>query len=209
MKISLKVVSGDVAAVANDERKRIAQALTGAFKKGASSLKSRGRAAIAAGGFSSRWQNGFRVDVYPKSGISTSPRIFSYHKIKYAGQFQDPEPVNGSPYLWLPIEKNLPGGTHWSPGKYTRTIGPLKSGRAGSRPILFGQISVGRGNKPLKLTRNGGVRVRKTAVSKVWLPVFVGVRSVTDPRRFDLNAEAAKVAAELGDIFASEWNGLS
>lgn len=202
MKITLKV-TGDVAAITDEERRREANALTRAFKKGADNLKTRGRAAIGAGGFSSRWRNAFQVNVYPKGGSSTSPRIFGFHKIKYAGQFQDPEPVAGSPYLWLPIEKNLPGGTHWSPHKYTLQIGPLKSGRAGSRPVLFGQISVGRGNRPLRLTRKG---VRLTKVQKVWLPVFVGVRSVTDPKKFDLNAEAGKVAAELPDIFSSEWN---
>ncbi|MCP1841297.1 hypothetical protein ACVIHI_005782 [Bradyrhizobium sp. USDA 4524] len=202
MKLSIKV-KGDVAQMLNEESKRVATSLTGAFRAAGDKLKQNGRSAIAAGGFSSKWQNAFRVNVYPKTGDSTSPRIFGYHKIKYAGQFQDPQPVIGSPYVWLPIEKNLPGGQHWSPRKYTRTIGPLKSGRHGSRPLLFGQVSVNRANKPLKLTRKG---VRLTKVRKVWLPVFVGVRSVSDPKRFDLNAEAQKVASEIDGLFAAEWS---
>lgn len=201
MKITVKIAS-DPAAATTEGSKRLARAMTSTFRKGADNLKKGGRGAIAAGGFSSRWQNAFRVNVYPKNGTSSSPRIFGYHKIKYAGQFQDPEPVVGWPYVWLPIEKNLPGGQHWSPHKYTGTIGPLKSGRAGSRPVLFGQISVNRAGKPLKLTRKG---VRLSKVQKVWLPVFVGVRSVSDPKRFDLNAEAQKVASEMPDIFSSEW----
>ncbi|MGY4476342.1 hypothetical protein [Bradyrhizobium sp. USDA 3364] len=202
MKLTIKI-KGDVAQMLDGESRRVATALTGAFRAAGDRLKQGGRSAIAAGGFSSRWQNAFRVNVYPKNGTSTSPRIFGFHKIKYAGQFQDPEPVVGSPYVWLPIEKNLPGGTHWTPSKYSRTIGPLKSGRHGTRPILFGQISVNRAGAPLRLTRKG---VRLTKVRKIWLPVFVGVRSVSDPKRFDLNAEAEKVASEIGELFAAEWS---
>ncbi|MCC8937422.1 hypothetical protein H8A99_13300 [Bradyrhizobium sp. Arg68] len=202
MKLTI-TVKGDIAKMMEDEGKRVATALTSAFRKGGEQLKQRGRGAIAAGGFSGKWQNAFRVNTYPKSGNSMSPRIFGYHKIKFAGQFQEPEPVIGSPYIWLPIEKNLPGGQHWSPRKYTRTIGPLKSGRSGSRPILFGLVSVNSKGAPLKPTRKG---VRLTKVRKVWLPVFVGVRSVQDPKRFDLNAEAEKVASELDGIFSAEWS---
>lgn len=202
MKFTIKV-KGDVATVADAESKAIAQAVTAAFRTGADKLKSRGRAAIAAGGFTGRWQNSFRVNAYPKNGNSASPRIFGFHKIKYAGQFQDPEMVTGSPYVWLPIEKNLPGGRHWSPHTYTLQIGPLKSGRHGSRPVLFGQVSVNRSSKPLKLTRKGA---RTSAVRKAWLPVFVGVRAVNDPKRFDLNQQAERTAAELGAIFSEKWN---
>lgn len=202
MKLTIQV-RGDVAAITDAERKAIAKAATAAFRTGADKLKSRGRAAIAAGGFSGRWQNAFRVNAYPKNGNSLSPRIFGYHKIKYAGQFQEPETVTGTPYVWLPIEKNLPGGRHWTPHTYTLQIGSLKSGRHGGRPILFGQISVNSKNKPLKLTRKGA---RTSAVRKAWLPVFVGVRTVKDPKRFDLGQQAELTAAELGAIFSEKWN---
>lgn len=202
MKLSLKV-HGDLAAMTREERAALGKALTSAFKAGGESLKTRGRAAIGAGGFSGRWQNAFRVNVYPKTGSSTSPRIFGYHKIKYAGQFQDPEPVQGSPYIWLPIEKNLPGGQRWTPRKYANQIGPLKGARRGGRPILFGQVSVNRSQRPVKLGRKSGLAGK--AIGKVWLPVFVGVTSVNDPKRFDLNAEAEKTAGELGANFSQAW----
>lgn len=199
MKVTLKV-NGNVAAICDGARQDLGGALTRTFRKGGDNLKKGGHAAIGAGGFSSRWQNAFQVNVYPKSGTSMSPRIFGFHKIPYAGQFQEPEAISD---VWVPIEVNLPGGQHWTPRKYARTIGQLVLGRAGARRVLFGQVSVNRKGAPLRLARKG---VRLKAVQKVWLPVFVAVRSVNDPKRFDLTIENEKVAADLGNIFASEWD---
>jgi hypothetical protein len=203
MKVSIKV-KGDLKQIMEGERKHIAQAMMATFRDGADKLKKAGRASIQGGGFSSKWQNAFRVDVYPKNGASIAPRIFAYHKIKYAGQFEDPQPVTGSPYVWLPIEKNLPGGRRWTPDKYVKQIGPLRSGRHGGKPLLFGQISVNRASKPVKLGRKSGL-VGK-AVGKIWLPVFVGVSQVNDPKRFNITSEAEKVAAELSGTFSQKWN---
>jgi hypothetical protein len=202
MKLQL-TVKGDPAEMMAQETSSVARGLTAAFREGGDRLKQRGRAAISAGGFSGRWQSAFRVNVYPKNGASTSPRIFAYHKIKYAGQFEDPEPVKGSPYVWIPITKNLPGGQRWNPHKYTLQIGPLRGGRHGARPLLFGQVSVNRKQRPVKLSKKG---LRKSATTKVWLPVFVGVTQVNDPKRFDLAAQADKTAAELGTIFSESWS---
>ncbi len=203
MKVSI-TVKGDIAKICAGESKHVASSVTAAFREGGDILKSRGRASIAAGGFSGRWQNAFRVNVYPKNAVSGSPRIFAYHKIKYAGQFEDPQTVQGSPLLWLPITKNLPGGQRWTPSKYVKQIGPLRGGRQGARALLFGQISVNRSAKPVKLARKGGFRGK--AVAKVWLPVFVGVKTVNDPKRFDISAQAEKTAADLGGLFSQEFN---
>lgn len=201
MKITVR---GDVAKILSDERKHVAKSVTQAFRQGGDKLKQRGRSAIAGGGFSAKWQNGFRVNVYPKNGETLRPKIFAFHKIKYAGQFQDPKPVLGSPFLWLPIEKNLPGGSRWTPEKYVKQIGPLKGGKGGGRPLLFGQISVNRSSKPVKLGRKSGLRGK--AVGKQWLPVFVGVSAVNNTRKFDINAEAEKTASELSSLFSQNWN---
>lgn len=202
MKISIKV-DGDVAKICADETSHAAKAVTSAFRIGGDRLKQRGRAEIGRGGFSSRWQNAFRVNIYPKSGASLHPKIFAFHKISYAGQFEDPQPVVGSPYVWLPIDKNLPGGQRWTPDKYTKQIGPLRSGRKGSRPLLFGQISVNRSAKPVKLARKGGLSGK--AVRKIWLPVFVGVSMVNDPKRFDLKSQTEAAAGDISDIFSKEF----
>lgn len=194
MQISLKL-GNDPATIAAQETRAVAKVLTGAFKVGATLLNQRGRADIAAGGFGGKWQSNFQAKAYPKRGASLSPKIFAVHKIGYAGQFQDPETIAGKPFLWLPIEQNLPGGTHWTPKKFVAQFGRLRGGRRGAaKPLLFGQVAVGRNGKALKRKPRAGAEVRKR-----WLPVFVGVRNVRDPKRFDLVAVAQKVAAEIGD----------
>lgn len=187
-------LKNDPRLITRQESHALAKALTKVFKVGGELLRERGRAAIAAGGFSSKWQTSWKVQSYPKSGASLSPKIFARHTIRYAGEFQDPDTIAGHPLLWVPIEKNLPGG-HWTPQKYRRLIGPLRGGRRGAgRPILFGQVAVSRGGKPLSLRRlTAGTKARK-----VWMPVFVGVKAVHDPKKFDLVAVAERVAAEIG-----------
>jgi hypothetical protein len=216
MKVTIKV-KGDFAKLADDERKHAGKALTDTFREGGDKLKQRGRASIAGGGFSTRWQNAFRVKTYPEHGASTAPKIFAYHKISYAGQFEDPQPILGSPYLWLPIEKNLPlqaRGKRWTPHDFANNIGPLRSGRKGGRPLLFGQVTVGLTGVPLALptserSRHGDrVRARWQNANKrkAWLPVFVGVSAVNDPKKFDLKAQAELTAGELSGLFSEKWN---
>jgi hypothetical protein len=196
MRLSIKIVSGDLANMMKAEGDHVAKAVKAAFQAAGEKIKKDGRASIAAGGFSSRWQNALRVSVKPT-------RIVVHHKIPYAGQFEDPEPVDGAPYIWLPIEANLPsGGKHFTPAMFTSQIGPLRGGRAGTRPLLFGQVSVSSRGKPLKLPRHGA---RSKPAQKKWMPVFVGVSAVNDPRRFDVTGAAENVAGQLAEIFGGKW----
>jgi hypothetical protein len=197
MLVSVKL-RNDPRLITREESHVLAKAITKVFRTGGNLLKERGRQAIAAGGFGGKWQSAWKVNTYPKSGASLSPKIFAVHQIRYAGEFQDPDTIVGHPLLWLPIEKNLPGGGHWTPKKYRKQIGPLRGGRRGAgRPILFGQVAVGRGGKVLKRKPRAGATVHK-----VWLPVFVGVRAVHDPKRFDLVAVAERVAADIGQAIS-------
>jgi hypothetical protein len=189
--------------MAKRAKDKIATVATMTMREAGGLMKQAARAAIAGGGFSGRWQNALRVKNYPESGVSDKPAAFMYHNIKYAGQFEDPQPVNGRPLIWLPITQNLPAGTRWTPHKFTLQIGALRSGRNGSRPVLFGQVSVSGAGKPVKLSRKG-LRARQSR--KVWLPVFVGVSSVHDPQRFDTGAAVAAVGNQLPDMYAKNWD---
>lgn len=50
----------------------------------ANAIKNAGRAEIAAAGFSARWQNALRADVYPKRKVSLNAATLVFHKIPYA-----------------------------------------------------------------------------------------------------------------------------
>lgn len=191
MKIALKLLN-DPKSITNEEAHLLAKALTNVFKAGGALLKERGRGAIARGGFGGKWQSAWVVKTYPKGGASLHPSIWAHHKIGYAAEFQDPETISGRPLIWLPIQQNT-GGGHWTPSKWP---GKLRGGRHGGKPILFGQVAVTRAGKIVKHPRKG------SSHRLAWVPLFVGVRTVRDPKRFDLVGVAEGVADEIGSALA-------
>lgn len=157
---------------------QIAHAATAAIKEAADLAKAQGRANIASAGFSARWQNALRAKVYPDSGESVDAAAFIFDKIDYAGIFEHGGPIAGKPYLWLPIEKNLPGGNRMTPKKWVAQIGPLQAVKRGGKALLVGKI--------------GG----KT------IPLFIGVATVNMPKKFDIIATVKRVAAQLPELYS-------
>jgi hypothetical protein len=211
VRLLYEVVSGDYPKMMKAAKNRIAKTATATMKEAANLMKTEGRAAM--GGMSSRFKNALRSKVYPSSGISLSPAAVLYSKIPWAGVFEDGATISGHPMLWLPIEANLPlsFGKHWTPKDFA---GPLRSGNMGGKPVLFGQVKVGLsgGILPFPTQQKGrhGERVRarfsKQNGRMKWLPVFVGVSNVTDPKKFDITAVVAKVSDQLGEIYSKNWD---
>jgi hypothetical protein len=162
---------------------QIAHAATGAIKEAADLAKSAARANIAGAGFSGRWQNALRANTYPKTGESVDAAAFIYHKIDYAGIFEHGGAISGKPLLWLPIGKNLPGGNRQSPAKYAAAHGGLKVVKQGGKVFLVGKVG------------------RKT------VPLFVGVSTVTMPKKFDVITTVKKVAAKLPELYSKNLKG--
>jgi len=215
LKLAYEIISGDYPKMMKQAQDRIARTATATMREAGGIIKTEARASIAAGGFSSRFQNTLRVNTYPKSGISSSAAVFVFDKIPYAGQFEDPQPVSGNPLIWLPIDQNLPlrpGGKRWTPKDFIATVGPLRSGKHGAKPILFAQVAVGLAGGVLALPsaakrghRAALARANYNSAKAKWLPVFVGVSSVTDPKRFDVSAVVSKVSDSLGELYARNW----
>src|SRR4051812_18715685 len=108
-----------------------------------------GRASIAASGFSRKWQNALRVNIYPPQGDTMRPAAFIYHKIRYAGVFEEGAVIGGQPLLWLPLSTvPLRRGRPMTPSQYARSIGPLVSiQRPGGPPLLFPKYRSPRGRR--------------------------------------------------------------
>lgn len=174
MKLTYTYKKGEFAQAIADIKNPIAKAATAAMKDTADLAKQRGRASIAAAGFSSRWQNALRADVYPTGKASMSPAAVIKHKIDYAGIFEEGGQITGNPLLWIPIDANITvrsGGRRWTPKAYAASVGPLfMLTLAGHRPMLF-------------------------AKGKRGPPLFVGVSQVTISRKFAIT-EAVREAAE-------------
>src|SRR5262245_6468951 len=80
----------------NSEIQRpIAKAATAAVHETGEIAKRGGRASIAAAGFSRKWQNALRVNNYPSQGQSLRPAAFIFHKIRYAGVFEEGAVIRG------------------------------------------------------------------------------------------------------------------
>lgn len=171
---------GDFRGVFQGDLDKMAEAATSAMAETAEAAKAKGRASISAAGFSSRWQNSLRANVYPSGGgKSLSPAALIFDKIRYSEIFQTGGTISGDPMLWLPIEANLPGGTKWTPAKYSASFGRLISiNRPGHRPLL--------------------VDARRR------LPVFVGISQVTLRKKFNVDEAVASEAAKLPDRYAAK-----
>lgn len=194
--MSLRFALSDVAkrfvdTIVKETQRPIAKAATAAVREAGEIAKRDGRASIAAAGFSRKWQNALRVNIYPPQGDSMRPAAFIYHKIRYAGVFEEGAVIGGRPLLWLPLPTvPLRRGRPMTPLQYTRSVGPLVSvQRPGSPPLLFPKYRSGR-------------RRRRGKSSTERKPLYVGLSNVAIAKRFNIKGAAQNAAAQLPALFA-------
>lgn len=185
----------------------MARAATAAMRETSVVLKANARQRIKDAGFGTRWQNAFRVKVYPEKGISMHAAIFAYHKIPYANIFETGGVIAGSPLLWLPF-KNIPqkiGGKRITPALFVQSIGPLRSfNRPGKAPMLAAYVPAGASgaNFTLSQLRAGAKRSSKRGGGGALklVPMFYGINSVQIKARFrlaDVFSAARRMVAEV------------
>lgn len=184
----------------------IAKAATGAIKDTADQVKKEGRANIAAGGFSSKWQNALRVNTYPTSGVSVNSAAFVYHKIPYAGIFEKGGTISGKPLLWIPLTGTPAriAGRRFSPRAYRASVGPLvpmKSRRG--RPLLGAPVTGRAGTKiTLARLRRGQRAASGSIAADTHLePIFIGLPAVHIRQRFNLQQVFDRAAGGLGAAY--------
>lgn len=181
--ITYRISAGEFARAMAGIEKPIAAAATAAMKESADVIKREARRSMASGGMSKRFQDAFRVDVYPRKGESISAAAHAYHKIGYAGVFEEGARIEGHPLLWLPIAENLPsrGGRPVTIRQYRRGGGKLVSMRRRSGPPLLG-APIGPDGKVL--------------------PVFVGVPVVEIGKKFDVAGVVEAAASRFETVYA-------
>jgi hypothetical protein len=185
------LAQGFAETIVNEVQRPIARAATAAIREAGEIAKRNGRASIAAAGFSRKWQNPLRVNIYPPQGDSLRPAAFIYHKIRYAGVFEEGAVIGGKPLLWLPLPTvPLRRGRPMTPSQYVRAVGPLVSvQRPGKPPLLFAKPRAGR-------------RGRRSSATVERKPLYVGLSSVAIAKRFDIKGAAQKAAAQLPSLYA-------
>lgn len=185
------MLSGEWQRAMEADRRYVAAVATKTMRETGDDVKAKGRAAIAGGGFSRRWQNALRVTVYPQRGTSIEPAVYIRHKIPYAAVFENGARISGKPLLWLPLSnvQQRVGGRAMTPRLFTQVVGPLFTLRMpmARRPLLGAYLL--RSADTTRITvaklRNGQ---RAPAARRKAVPVFVGVPAVEVHKRFDLKS---------------------
>ena len=211
LRLTLSAVAGGFLRAMTEGERPIAKAATNAVRDAAELAKSGGRTSIAAAGFSRKWQNALRANVYPRGRDSMRAAALIYHKVPYAEVFEHGAVIHGKPLLWLPLP-NAPfgaGGRRIPPSKFRQQIGtPLYTIRQPGKPPMLGanvRMTKARSGKALSLAalrrgRNPGGRGTVQLV-----PLYVGIDAVTLKKRFAILDAVRQAAARLPDLYLKHF----
>jgi hypothetical protein len=209
LKYAFASVRGELEAALAAIEKPIAAAASGAMREAADLGKVKAREAIAAAGFSRKWQNAMRADAFPKRGVdSTSAAAVLRHTIPYASVFAEGATVSGRPNLWVPLSTTpkINAREKLTPKAFVGAFGPLFSMRNAATPVLAARLSVSKSaakrGAPYKITKVALKRgARREGIVRA-VPVFIALRNVTIPRKFDLEPAFASAADALPSLYA-------
>jgi hypothetical protein len=211
VRLTLSAVAGGFFRALIEGEKPMAKAATSAIREAAELAKAGGRASIAAAGFSRKWQNALRANVYPRGRDSMRAAALVYHKIPYAQVFEDGAIIHGKPYLWLPLP-NAPfgaGGKRIPASKFRAQTGsPLYTMRRPGKPPMLGahvRMTGARAGKAISLSllrrgRNPGGRGTVRLV-----PLYVGVDAVAIRKRFAIIDAVRQAAARLPELYLKHF----
>jgi hypothetical protein len=173
-------------------------------------VKQEGRAEIAAAGLGSGFVRALRVDIYPKGRNSLNATAHIYHKIPYAGVFEEGSTIRGNPRLWLalPSTPQRYGRKPMTPELFRKSIGPLSFvKRPGKRPLLVAKAKKGKNMTKISLSRfRSGSKGDGPFVS---VPVFVGLDTVSIRKRLNITGIIRKARERLPELYASFIAGRS
>jgi len=198
-------------AFSKDARDTIAHAATEAIRTVGDLLKLKGRQNIGAAGFSSRWQNAWRVNIYPSKKESINAAAFGFHRISYSLVFEEGARIVGkSGLLWIPLRSTPKNGRNRATarGFIERGIKMFSLNRPGKLPLLATNVRLSeaqRSNSGLKLSLSKlrrGSEGKRGKVSAV--PLFVGLKQVTIQKRFNISGVAQDVSKQLASLYFSK-----
>lgn len=186
----------------------ISAAGTGAVRVAAELAKNEARRSIGAAGFSKRWENTLRADVYPKKGDSLSTAAAIYHKIPYADVFESGATVRGKPTLWVPFSTTPKrvNRKRMTPQNFVAGVAPLfPLPNKGGTKILAAQMAVSKSaakrGPPYKPTLAGLRRGAAGQGITVAVPIFVGIDTINIRKKFGVTKAVDDAAAKLPQLY--------
>jgi hypothetical protein len=180
-KFKVKVANAAWLKTIRDKEHPVAAAAVAALRETASEAVDDGRKDIAAAGPGFRhaqWVSGlrFRMLGATKDGEpSLDAKAIISHQYGIAGVFEYGATIHGKPLLWIPTKHGAP-----TPGKSGKT---LVSATVRGQPMLFDASDHDPHRKPL----------------------YIGVRSVTIPKKFHITQIAEQHAAQIEQAFIKNF----
>lgn len=211
LRLTAKFLGGRFDEAMQDLQAPIRQAGLSALKEATDEAKARLRGAAGAAGFSSRWQNTLRGDVYDNKGADPASALYS--RIPYAGVFAEGATIPGDPLLWVPLPwapKRI-ARKRMTPERFVQAIGPLVPMKSRSgRPLLGARVAVSK----TAAKRGGPFRASAAALRRGaagtgtirTVPLFVGLRSVSVAQKFDADRIIRQAAARLPELYLKHLN---
>ncbi|AZO54901.1 hypothetical protein EJ077_16690 [Mesorhizobium sp. M8A.F.Ca.ET.057.01.1.1] len=204
---------GEFASAMASIKNPIAAAGTGAMKELADMVKREGRQNMASAGFSNRFQNTFRGQIYPTDRNSIDAAAVLYSKVRYSNIFETGGDIGGKPLLWLalPSTPKRIGRQKMTPQLYVRQIGPLFTiERPGKAPLLAANIGVSARQRAAgNVGKISNARLRKGASgvgAKQAVPLFVGIPSVSIKDKLQIREITERAAGRLGELYFKHLN---
>jgi hypothetical protein len=208
---------------ATTEYERImAKAATQAMRDVGNLAVKNGRAVMANAGFSSEFQRTLRVIINRRrAGYVLNPSAWVHSTVNYEDVFETGKTITGSKIIWLPLPSVPPnpgsgvskfggfiGRAHMTPSQYKRQVGPLVFMNRGPGYLPMLGAVVEQGGKPtrrrLRQTFLHGVfgeSQRGARATKITIPLFVGVPSVTIPPKFDIKGAVQDAFDEFDKFY--------
>jgi hypothetical protein len=203
MKLKAKTTPGELQKALKELEKPIAHTATVTIKQAAQIVKKESAAEISRAGFSARSSKNVRYTLDPERGESIDISATFKFRTGYFNIFEEGGSIQGKPLLWIPMD-NVPfasGRKRLTAKQYTERIGPLFRTKS-DPPYLVGRVSragVTRATRDVVKLRKRAVRTGTLRTKSV--PLYVGVRSVTIPKKFDIKGVVQRVAARIPQLY--------
>lgn len=190
----------------------VSEAGLAAIQEVAEKVKTDARANIAAAGFSIRWQNALRVNVYKPGQTKVAGELAAawvYHAIPYAGVFERGATVNAKMWVPLPWAPKKIGRRRMSPDAFVaatnQSLFPIR--RSGKTYLATSISMSGRAAKTGKAAKYSATALRRgrtgrggTTVRQL-VPLFVSVSSVTFKKRLSILNVVERAANTLAEAY--------
>lgn len=183
-------------------QRALATRVAAGMRKAGERAKDTLRAQARAAGLGERLANAVRAEVYPQSGASLRPALYTFGRSALLDYFTDGGFINAQGYLLIPTaEAEARGFASTTVDRWGNQV-PAQQLRRVARPDLASREFA----LETRMLRNGSILIvgfpksgRDRRRDSRGVPLFVGLKRVRIPRLLDFSREHAPIARIVGD----------